>query len=357
MENPIIVQQTTSGRVYQLVRDGGKLLCYHVGGELRGVDPDRLVGSTGPYRPTEKKDICIFAEDIVSVKYSHMAASTSGYDMVAKVKTSAKTYRFAPWLGTENEALQSFLEGICPDPDSTWTEKPSASETVTAEPSHKKLFKAYAIGLWIYIAAVFIPWFFFSVPYKLFAVLALLPLPVSLILYFCFPNELTMSERQKKQDGRVNIERQLLFAGVLPALRALLDFNFLSWSRWLIISAVVFGIGVAAFLLLSKEWRREKVLLVGCILMFLFYSPGLTAELNYIFDYAEPTQQTAIVQDMDISTSSKGPDSYYLTVCQPNGKTQKLEVGKEFYGQTEIGDEVTVETCSGAFGIPYAFVR
>ena len=91
-----------------------------------------------------------------------------------------------------------------------------------------------------------------------------------------------------------------------------------------------------------------------CVPVLLFYSFGFTGQMNYVLDDIEPTRCEAVVEEMRISTSSKSPDTYNLTVVLPDGQTQELSVAQEFYEQTEIGDTVTVETYSGALGIAYA---
>lgn len=91
-----------------------------------------------------------------------------------------------------------------------------------------------------------------------------------------------------------------------------------------------------------------------CVPVLLFYSFGFTGQMNYVLDDIESTRCEAVVEEMQISASSKGWDLYKLTVVLPDGQTQELSVAQEFYEQTEIGDTVTVETYSGALGIAYA---
>ena len=101
--------------------------------------------------------------------------------------------------------------------------------------------------------------------------------------------------------------------------------------------------------LLPKPWDTVAFSL-------LFYSFGFTGQINYVLDDIEPTRCKAVVEEMQISASSKGWDLYKLTVVLPDGQTQELHVKEQLYEQTEVGDTITIATYNGAIDIPYTNV-
>ena len=86
----------------------------------------------------------------------------------------------------------------------------------------------------------------------------------------------------------------------------------------------------------------------------LFFCVGAVGQVNYLLDFSQPVQTAAVIEEMHISTSSKGPDSYYLNVVTEDGKHMELQVDKEKYESLAVGEAVTVSISNGALGIPYA---
>ena len=130
------------------------------------------------------------------------------------------------------------------------------------------------------------------------------------------------------------------------------DFVFLHWGEVFLAAGIALAVLLAATLVLTKEWRRQKAVLVGLIFPFLFYGVSFVGEVNYLLDADGLEERIAVVEDMRISTGKT--KSNYLTVVLPDGTSFDLSVDKKRYESTEIGDEVTVYVSDGALGIPYA---
>ena len=206
------------------------------------------------------------------------------------------------------------------------------------------------------IALINLPWLFLNVPYKLFAALALIPCPMILILACMFPEDISLDEKAKAANGRVELLSPMIFSGMVPCLRLLIDFNILDWPRLLIFAAVLLVVIFTALFYFNKPMRKKIGSLVGVVFLCAFFAVGIIGQLNYLLDFSPPQSQAAQITDMHISTSSRGPDRYVLTIVMDNGAEMDLQVSKLEYQALTPGDQVTVFILSGGLGIPYAVV-
>lgn len=351
----LLVHFFGSDRNYQLIRAPGELRAYRVGGEFRGFDEALLQDPKKPLRPLGKKDLSFPLDETFSVSFQERYNTQWDRDEVVVTLRSGRRKHRMNALGSDEQVRAFFTQ--CTANRTEQRSRLPKEPDVAPDPKRVALLRKVNVGLAIFTGLVDLPWLFLQVPYRLFAALALLPTLIAAALCCVFPNDTTLAETKKAERTRASFLSVLLLSAIVPTLRTLLDFNFLSWKPLLLISLGVFAVLMLALLALTKEWRAHKSLILAFILILAYYALGFTGQMNYLLDRSEPTEQTAVVEKMNISTSSKSPDSYYLTVRLPNGATEKLEVGEKLYEQTELGDTVTVETYSGGLGVPYAFVR
>ncbi len=344
-----------SDRNYQLIRTPGELRAYRVGGELRGIDATLLQDPQKPLRPLGKKDLTFPLDETLRITMKTRYDSRLDREvLVVRLRSGRHTHRMTCFA--QNSQIRAFFARCtsnCVEKKKKAPEKPKMPEK-PADRSRVAALRKANVALAVFAGLVDLPWLFLNVPYRLFAILALLPPLIALALCCIFPNDTTLTESKRSEGSRASFTGVMIISSLVPTLRTLLDFNFPQWGRLLWISAVVYVVLLALVLLLSTEWRARKSVLISVGFALLYYSIGFTAQVNYVFDRAEPTSREAVVEEMRISTSSKSPDTYNLTVVLPDGQTQELSVAQEFYEQTEIGDTVTVETYSGALGIAYA---
>lgn len=356
-EELYLVRFSVSDRNYQLIRCPGQIRAYRVGGELRGVVPELLQDPDKPLRPLDKHDIVFPVDSDLSVTFREKHDSRFEEPLLSvRLKTAKRGYTMYPLIPSEEEnaRLRRFLEAnVLRQEDKVKKEQPGGEP----DPQRVAVLRKVIIGLSVFAALVDLPFLFMNVPYRLFAVLSLLPTLVLLALYCVFPYDFTLTEIKREEKKRVAALFPLMLFSMTPCLRGLMDFNILRWGRVFIAAGILLGVLLLAVLLLSKEWRKRKIAILNIVLGLLFYTLGAILLTNYLFDGAEPVEQLAVVEDMRISTGNKGPDKYYLELRFSDGSDYDLDVGKTRYGETEIGDTVTVETCSGAWGIPYAFVK
>ena len=139
-------------------------------------------------------------------------------------------------------------------------------------------------------------------------------------------------------------------------LRTLMDFNILQWGRLLLLCGIGFVICTIALMLLTKEWKQKKQVLLHFLLMLLFYLPGTIGQINCAFDYHDAQVYQAQVTELSISTSSKAPDSYHVDVLLMDGSKLELETSPEHYASLSVGDSVDVLLLEGTLGVAHAYL-
>lgn len=221
--------------------------------------------------------------------------------------------------------------------------------------SRRVMVQHLRTGLLVALGAIDLPWLFLDVPYKLFSVLSLLPFLAVLALLCLFPEDVTLDDRKdRKADGRVDLITPLLLSGVAPALRTTMDFNFLTWKPLLIQAGLLLVLTGIALFLFSRELRQRFWYFLCVLLLCAMFSLGAIGQLNYLLDTSVSQQQSATITDMRISTGSKSPDRYILTLITLSGTEMELHTSKEHYNELSVGDNVTVYIHQGGLGIPYA---
>lgn len=344
-----------SDRNYQMIRTPGELRVYRVGGELRGIDATLLQDPKQPLRPLGKKDLAFPLDETLCITMKTKYDSRLDREvLIVTLRSGRHTHRMTCFA--QNSQIRAFFARCtsnCVEKKKKTPEKSKVPEK-PADRSRVAALRKANVALAVFAGLVDLPWLFLNVPYRLFAILALLPPLIALALCCIFPDDTTLTDSKRAESSRASFTGVMIISSLVPTLRTLLDFNFPQWGRLLLISAVVCVVLLVLVLLLSTEWRVRKSALICVGFALLYYSVGFTAQVNYVFDRAEPTSCEAVVEEMRISTSSKSPDTYDLTVVLPDGQTQELSVAQEFYEQTEVGDTVTVTTFIGALGIAYA---
>ncbi len=355
----VIAEDPMTSRIYQLIPGEGELLAYRVGTVFKGLKEDLLQNDGKHYRALGKGDFSIKLSDIRSVRLTQ--PGTPLVSGMAVIKAEGRTYRFNAPGFADFEAYADFWKSVIPNgarlsvkrPDekaqSANTTEPAA-ETAPQNERRMTVLRVVKTCLGVYLAVVDLGWLFLEVPYGLFALLSLLATPAMLALYLCFPGEITMGEGKAFKD-KISFSFLFSMSAMVPALRALLDYNLIRPGRAIAIGSVVFAAAFGLFMLSSKEWKQQKVILLMTAMMLLCYSPAAVIHLNNILDTAEPRRTACEVVDMRDSD-----DDYYITVLLPDGEEFEMRTGKERYEALEAGGQAVVDIYSGCFGIPYAVI-
>lgn len=342
--NTVVATNIFSGRIYQLFRRAGQIAGYRVGGEIRGIDPDKIRTAPG-----DTPDFTYGLDEIQKVRSKPHGV----YGICITFRAGGHTYYFVPTALSDETALEDFFRPVAPD---NIPKKPTPQPATQTQLQRRAMLSKIRTGLLVAMALIDLPWMFLNVPYKLFAALALLPCPVALVLACLFPDDTTLEEKQKNANGRVELLTPLMISGAIPCLRLLLDFNIMDWPRLLIIAAVLLVAIFVALFVFHKPLQKKIGTLICVVLLCAFFAVGSVGQLNYLLDFSQPQSQPAQITDMHISTSSRSPDRYILTITLNDGTEMDLQVSKSEYQALNPGDEVTVFTRSGGLGIPYAVV-
>ena len=346
IDNSIVVLNELSGRVYQLVYKNGRLYGYWIGREVKGIDETKLQTKTKRFQ-TPSPQFIYRRGEIRSVKespYRNQAAFT--------LRAQNHTYRFVPfWISSEEE-MYTFFQQFSPDTLPKRTNKKPVSKP---QKSRRAKLRQLRTALMIAIGAIALPWLFLDVPYKLFSALSLLPFPIILATICLFPDDVSLDENMRqKTGGSVEFFMPLVFSGFAPALRTLLDFNILAWKPLLIYAGILLVLVAVLLLVFYQELRQRIGMFLGILFLCIFFCFGSIGQLNYLLDTSAPQRQSATITDMHISTGSKSPDRYVLTVITLSGTEMELQTSKEHYNALSIGDNVTVYIKEGGLGISYA---
>lgn len=346
----LLVHFLISDRNYQLIRVPGELRAYRVGGEFRGFDEALLQDPKKPLRPLGKKDLSFPLDETFSVSFQERYNNKWDRDEVVVTFCSGRRKHRMNALGSDEQVRAFFTQ--CTANRTEQRSRLPKEPDVAPDPKRVALLRKVSTGLLVATLLIDLPWLFLRVPYQLFAVLALLAPLCTFALYCIFPNDTTLAETKRAERTRAPLVLPLMLGSVLPVMRVLKDFVFLHWGEVFLAAGIALAVLLAATLVLTKEWRRQKAVLVCLIFPFLFYGVSFVGEVNYLLDTDGLEERIAVVEDMRISTGKTKRN--YLTVVLPDGTSFDLSVDKKRYESTEIGDEVTVYVSDGALGIPYA---
>ncbi len=341
----IFVLHDLTGRVYQLVRWGGALRAYRVGGELRGIYEGSLVDPQNP-RPLTKGDLEFPIEQIRSLKIE----THHRYGITARLRLPRKRWSCNPYITTTPKALEAFLCKNLPlSPESKAAVRPSAQQL-----SHRRRLRDIRTYFYIATGAIYLPWLFLKVPYKLFSVLGLLLFPA--VVVFSSRNVTDVTLEDDGSHSKIEMLTALCLPALLPMFRTLSDFDFLSWQP-VLLWTLGMAAGIFAVFLLYLRPLMEKfshVLLV--VILCLSFGFSAVSQLNYLLDRAEPATSHTAVVDLHTSTSRSGT-SYYVTVILPDGREMDIRTSEEHYAALAIGGRVTVYTYEGGLGLAHVVVK
>ena len=371
----LLVHHNFNARYYQVFRSAKAYHFVHVGNEFKGIDPDRLLEKC----PSEtqmaelKKSFSIRKEDVqrftLKMKKGMAPVPTSGviafyapkrqkYDLLFDV-TPQQAEHFFVDLRDRTEKKEKAYHRQKRRSDQNLSLGQWRREN--QNPGTFKLLKKLTLLLTIVGAVLSLAFFFLPVPYELTAwVLVVLSL-ICLALPLIFPayySLLRTADEAKETEGVACVSwiAPAAACNFGIALRALTDFSFINEGRLFAAAGIVGGVLAVIYTLRCRElqWKIGRIL---CLLFLLLYvGLGLSGELNYLLDTSEVVIEEKVVLDMHISTSSKGPDSYYCTV-ELQGKEVDIDVGSETYQTITVGETVEVGTKQGAFGMAYSQIR
>ncbi|MBE6629498.1 MAG: hypothetical protein E7624_01450 [Ruminococcaceae bacterium] len=79
---------------------------------------------------------------------------------------------------------------------------------------------------------------------------------------------------------------------------------------------------------------------------------GMAANMNYVYDTAEPVRYESVIYVKDRDMNHKSPDRYTFDLIV-DGKKITLDVSREAYERYEVGDTFSFFKYQGAFQEPF----
>jgi hypothetical protein len=202
-------------------------------------------------------------------------------------------------------------------------------------------------------------WFLlFPEPYEpAFLIACAIPL-IALIPYYYFKGVIKMDSN--KNSAYPSLAAAFIFLPLAPMLRALLDFNLLSYNNvW--VPAILIGLAMSMALSFNrKAFFSSKsfapFLLVIILVLYTGYGFAVTVISNCIYDSSIP--QEYVVQVADKHSSSGKTTTYYLELeGWPGQPADDYKVDKEQYSRVQPGQTVQVYIWKGKWNIPWMMIR
>jgi hypothetical protein len=191
------------------------------------------------------------------------------------------------------------------------------------------------------------------------------PIPVYIALVYPFAalgfflkNQglVTLIDGSKKKSAYPSITSSFILVPVALGLRALLDYDLLNFSKFIVPWAVVAAVLIIGLLLLIRQSKNRSLDIMGAVIFSVVFGYGSVVSSNCLFDNVASDLHYARVLDHRISSGKS--TSYYLTLsawgAKPSG--EEVSVASDLYYQVSKGDSVTVHIKKGTFNIPWYYI-
>jgi hypothetical protein len=193
--------------------------------------------------------------------------------------------------------------------------------------------------------------------YCIFTTASMILITAILILYCFSSNEFTIKDyHNSEQNGdfssKPNIARGIICPLFFNTMVSLLSCNILtlSFSRYVLIS-LIFSFIIAVILIICSSGKK---IILSSVMIALTFSFSNVININYIFDFTEPSVHDSQIYDKYISSGSRSGNTYYIKIKLDNGDTESIRVTTNEYYNCKNGDIVSVYEYKGLLDIPYA---
>ena len=354
-DKPIFALHTANGNMYQVFFQDGVFLFYKVGSVWKETKEEDLLHAEN-LPPMKKGDFSFPAREITWLRFRELEQDDNPFDQQISIHAQKRRYYLSTIESAGGAALEQLLREQAPK-DVVDERKQKRRYIPSPQQKRKRVLERVYLGICAVTLLADVAWMFLDVPYRLFACIALLPTPILLLMYYLFPNEVSIAESKAIAHGRVMMLMGLLGSGLVPFFRTEADFNFLQEGRYYLIVLVLAVLLVVQAILTSPETRIRKSQLILIGFVSFCYIAGALGQVNYLMDQTPPEESQAVVTKMAIHTGSKSRTHYVLDVVTNDGTLYSLEVAKSFYQETEVGEAVLVLLFDGALNIPYAEIE
>ncbi|WP_020531046.1 hypothetical protein [Flexithrix dorotheae] len=257
-------------------------------------------------------------------------------------------YENYPDLDQQNAIKEE--QEILSDDSVGWTKEIREEKLKRARKTTKIInWAAGLVAAWI---------FFYPTPYQ-YSIFIAAVIPIIALIVTKTSNGLIRID-EKKGSAYPSVIHAFIYPSLGIMLRALLDYEIFDYENlWFTVLAITI-LFLVTLIIKQREITFKKKMdffTVGSLSLFLFaYSYGIVIHYNCFYDYSEPTFYTAKVLDKRISSGKSTTRYLELTTWGPQTEIDEVSVGKEFYNQTEIGDQVNIYFRKGNLEIPWFIV-
>jgi hypothetical protein len=196
---------------------------------------------------------------------------------------------------------------------------------------------------------------FYPVPYPL-VISVLAALPIIVIFVVMQSNGLYRIDEQRN-DVHPNFAIPFIIPGLILAMRAVVDFNVLSWQRPAMF-ALAIGIVMLAFsVVVDPRVRSRRVTLIALLFCTFMYGLGAGLQANALLDRSPVAAFAPVV--VGHSTTHGRHTEYRLRVeaWGPFTNPNNVEVNRHVYAAVSVGDPVCINLRAGALAIPWYTVH
>lgn len=189
--------------------------------------------------------------------------------------------------------------------------------------------------------------------YTLWGSIGILVSIVSLFLCLWKPTYCSLFNKESHGVPMVTLAEPICFSSFMLLFLAWTNLNYLSYTHLIVFSTVVAVVLSVLLYIRSRVAQKNFGFVCAILFISILFGFGFIETCNTIFEDPEPAE-TAIgeITDMWISHSTKGGDSYYISL-HTHSEELELSIDEEEYEKLSVGDRIPVYFYSGGLGIPF----
>lgn len=178
--------------------------------------------------------------------------------------------------------------------------------------------------------------------------------------YFLFPKYFTITDIISKYNYEKGIDKRfsMFFPVIICTFLSFLfgflyEYTLINTSKYIFISALLTAVCTILLLIRSTDCRKS---LRACLIFVCFIAAASFSGVQIINSRCDSnmTSYTTVVEGKFIVGHRKGSDDHFI---KTEKYVDKIKLGREYYDQIDIGDEVTVNEYEGALGISFVKIE
>lgn len=353
-----------SDRIYMVYDCGDVYYFHYLGNEAFGIDEARLLvqAPDADHIEVGKKDKLYRKQDISTCRLNRRHSASTNLENCGSFHFTyeGKIQKFILLENPSEQQVMDFLSDVSavypPKSDKELakeqaeTARTEQERALAAEQNPETLRKCKIVGgiCTVIGALLMIGTIVLCDPYEVWVGACFLFSVFCYLLCVCKPLYFTPCFTKQENSAVSMVSMPIAFASPAIALllRAILDVNYLSYTKFAIFS-VVLGIVLSAVLLTRSRTKSIDVVTMSIIYCMIF-AFGSVGEADYLLDSGEPSQKYVCT-----ITDAYQSENDYTIIVDVHGKELDLGVSGEDFQTLSVGDRIPVYFYSGGLGIPF----